>query len=157
MSYRRRYSPNFNSTTSSSLIKGPSSIYTTTSSVLGGGSYLRDSVSSLRTGSSLSPRRYPRTSLSTSAGLSTTTTSSSSRLGSSTFTSTLPYQTRSRSARITSSSFLNNDSDTFRLNTTRRSKRCSRSHFDPGNVWDLPNGQFSPSKAYFELWLGWDQ
>ena len=67
MSYRRRYSPNFNSTTSSSLIKGPSSIYTTTSSVLGGGSYLRDSVSSLRTGSSLSPRRYPRTSLSTSA------------------------------------------------------------------------------------------
>lgn len=113
MSYRRRYSPSFNVSSSNSLIKGPSSIYTTTSSVLGGGSYLRDSVSSLRTGSSLSPRRYPRTSLS-STGLTTSTTTS--RVGSgSTFTSTLPsYQSRSRSARI-SSSLLNNDIDSFRL------------------------------------------
>ena len=114
MSYRRRYSPSFNVSSSNSLIKGPSSIYTTTSSVLGGGSYLRDSVSSLRTGSSLSPRRYPRTSLSTT-GLTTTSTTTS-RIGSgSTFTSTLPsYQSRSRSARI-SSSLLNNDIDSFRL------------------------------------------
>ncbi len=115
MSYRRRYSPSYNVPSSSSLIKGPSSIYTTTSSVLGGGNYLRDSVSSLRTGSSLSPRRYPRTATN---GLSTTTTSSISRLGlgggsSSMTSSTLPYQNRSRSARI--SSYLNNDFDTFRL------------------------------------------
>ena len=110
MSYRRRYSPSFNNvSSSSSLIKGPSSIYTTTSSVLGGGNYLRDSVSSLRTGSSLSPRRYPRT----TTGLTTTTTSSISRLGSSSYTSTLPYQSRSRSARI--NSYLNNDTDSFRL------------------------------------------
>jgi hypothetical protein len=109
MSYRRRYSPSFNNvSSSSSLIKGPSSIYTTTSSVLGGGNYLRDSVSSLRTGSSLSPRRYPRT----TTGL-TTTTSSISRLGSSSYTSTLPYQSRSRSARI--NSYLNNDTDSFRF------------------------------------------
>ena len=123
MSYRRRYSPSYSSSPSTSLIKGPSSIYTTTSSVLGGGNYLRDSVSSLRTGSSLSPRRYPRTTggvTSTSAGSRlTSTTSTASTMP---FNSTsLPYQSRSRSARI--SSYLNNDSDIFRCLCWQ----CSRS------------------------------